>query len=323
MITLAIDRYDRHVPFFDGTVTLPPGLDLEVLQVGQETPLRDGRHRHEQMLNDGAFDAAEVSLSSYLAARAQGLPFTAVPVFPRRLFSHGQIFINTRAGIETPADLAGKTIGIQSFQTTLAVLAKGDLASDYGVPLDSIRWKLRNPDTVAVAYDGTFDIEMLPDGADLTQLLATGEVDALLYSRTPRPKDPALRDRVRRLFPDPRPEEAKYVARHGYWPAMHLIALKEDAAARHPELPMQLMAAFADAQRFADDYIREPSWTGLAWGKYTLEEEERAFAAPLWTSGIKANRANVERFVGYALDQRLIPRRLALDELFHPSVMGT
>ena len=35
-LTIALERYDRHFPFFDGTVTLPPGLDLKVLQVGQE-----------------------------------------------------------------------------------------------------------------------------------------------------------------------------------------------------------------------------------------------------------------------------------------------
>lgn len=323
MITLAIDRYDRHVPFFDGTVAVPPGLDLKVLQMGQETPLRDGRLRHERMLNKGEFDAAEVSLSSYLVARARGLPFTAIPVFPRRLFSHGQIFINADAEIRTPEDLAGKTIGIQSFQTTLAVLAKGDLAADYGVPLTSIGWRLRNPDTVAVDYNGAYDIELLPEGADLTALLAAGEVDALLYSRTPRPKDPALRDRVRRLFPDPRAEEARYVRRHGYWPIMHVIAVKTESVARHPDLPAQLMTAFEDAARFAADYLREPSWTGLAWAKYTLEDEERAFSVPLWTSGVAANRANLERFVGYACDQGIIARRLTIDELFDRSVLGT
>lgn len=59
---LALDRYDRHFPFFDGTVTLPSGLDLTVLQLGQESDLRDGRHRHKRMMNDAAFDAAGKSV---------------------------------------------------------------------------------------------------------------------------------------------------------------------------------------------------------------------------------------------------------------------
>ena len=111
MITLALDRYDRHLPFFDGTISLPEGLtELKVFQTGQHGALRDGEHRHERMLRDGEFDAAETSLASYIVARSRGLPFTAIPVFPRRLFSQGQIFVNARAGIETPADLAGRTV---------------------------------------------------------------------------------------------------------------------------------------------------------------------------------------------------------------------
>ena len=88
-IDLAIDRYDRHLPFFDGTLNLTDTPKIRVLQVGQTTTLRDGTDRHERMLQDGAFDAAETSLASYIAAKAQGLPFTAIPVFPRRLFSQG------------------------------------------------------------------------------------------------------------------------------------------------------------------------------------------------------------------------------------------
>ena len=55
MISLALDRYDRHLPFFDGTVLLPATLqNLRVYQVGQHGALRDGAHRHERMLR-GAY----------------------------------------------------------------------------------------------------------------------------------------------------------------------------------------------------------------------------------------------------------------------------
>ena len=66
MIELAIDRYDRHLPFFDGTVTFPRDTEIRILQVGQTTNLRDGTDRHERMLQQGAYDAAETSLASYI-----------------------------------------------------------------------------------------------------------------------------------------------------------------------------------------------------------------------------------------------------------------
>jgi 4,5-dihydroxyphthalate decarboxylase len=92
-ITIALSHYDRHVPFFDGTVK-PEGIDLNVLIVGQSDKQRDGEDRHERMLQKAEFDVAELSLSSYLMAKTRGMPFTAIPVFPRRLFSHSQMWIN-------------------------------------------------------------------------------------------------------------------------------------------------------------------------------------------------------------------------------------
>ena len=63
-----------------------------------------------------------------------------------------------------------------------------------------------------------------------------------------------------------------------------------------------------------------PDWSRLAWAKYTQEEEAQAFARPLWTTGLDANRDNLDRFIDYALDQRLIDRCMDSAELFHPSV---
>jgi 4,5-dihydroxyphthalate decarboxylase len=76
------------------------------------------------MLQRGEFDICEISLSSYLMAKSRDMPFTAVPVFPRRLFSQSQIWVNINAGIRTPKDLLGRKIGLNTFQTTLSVLAK-------------------------------------------------------------------------------------------------------------------------------------------------------------------------------------------------------
>ena len=322
MTTLALDRYDRHMPFFDGTVTLPPGLDLAVLQMGQSGSLRDGDRRHERMLTEGAFDAAETSLSSYVVAKGKGLPFTAIPVFPRRLFSQGQIYINAESGITGPADLAGRTIGLQSFQTTLAVLAKGDLATDYDVPLQSIKWRLHHNDTLATENSRGFDISVFEGDTNPATALAEGEIDALFYSRTPR-TEPALQGNISRMFEDPRAAEEEYARTHGFWPIMHIVALTEQAVAANPDLPRQLMDAFADASRIAAEYLHDPNWSQIMWAKYALDQEREAFQRSLWVSGVAANRANLERFVGYSFDQGLTDRKLTVEELFDPSVLDT
>ena len=48
-LTMALSHYDRHIPFFDGSVQAE-GVDLTVLQVGQSHPLPHGQDRHAEAL---------------------------------------------------------------------------------------------------------------------------------------------------------------------------------------------------------------------------------------------------------------------------------
>ncbi|MGE4220496.1 MAG: ABC transporter substrate-binding protein, partial [Alphaproteobacteria bacterium] len=147
-LTMALDLYDRHIPLFLGQVASPPGLHIEVLEVGMVPPRRHGVRRHARMLHGQEFDIAEVSLASYIMARAAGAPFTAVPVFPRRLFSQNHIFVAESSDIRTPQDLAGKRVAIWAFQVTMSVLARGDLARDYGVDWRDIVWMTQHPEEI-------------------------------------------------------------------------------------------------------------------------------------------------------------------------------
>jgi 4,5-dihydroxyphthalate decarboxylase len=197
-LTLALSHYDRHVPFFDGSVRLEE-IDLNVLIVGQSDRQRDGEDRHERMLQKGEFDVAELSLSSYLMAKSRGMRFTAIPVFPRRLFSLSQMWVNIEAHVERPIDLIGKKIGLHSFQNTLATLAKGDLQSEYAVPWREIHWLLSKKDNIAFEPEKGVKIDQLPHGVDAGDLLESGEISAMM---TPHPPKPVLRGstKIRRLF---------------------------------------------------------------------------------------------------------------------------
>jgi hypothetical protein len=80
-ITLALSVYDRHIPFFDGTVALEDA-ELQVLAVGEANSLRDGSKRHQRMLIDREFDACEVSLSSYIMPEAKDCLLPRYRFFP-------------------------------------------------------------------------------------------------------------------------------------------------------------------------------------------------------------------------------------------------
>ena len=113
-LSIALDRYDRHYPFFDGTVRGFHDIELEVFQVGQSQNWRDGDDRHARMLYGKEFDVAEFSMSSFLIAKSRGFPLVGIPVFPRRLFSQSQMWVHPDSDLWEPKQLKGKKIALSS-----------------------------------------------------------------------------------------------------------------------------------------------------------------------------------------------------------------
>ena len=286
-----------------------------MLEVGQSHPLKHGQDRHERMLQKGEFDVCELSLSSYLIAKSRGMPFTAIPVFPRRLFSLSQMWVNINAGIRTPQDLVGKKVGLSTFQTTLSVLAKGDLQTEYNVPWREIDWYISKDEAVPLKPMAGVKLQLLKRGQKIGAMLERGEIDALMV---PHPPEEALRGDgpVRRLFADPKAEETKYFRKNGYFPIMHVMAFKDEVLNKNPWLASSVTAAFDKAKAVCMEYYDDPNWSRFVWGRHLFEEERAAFGNDPWPHGIANNRANLERFVGYSLDQGLMEKRLTVEELF-------
>ena len=323
-LTIALDRYDRHLPIFDGSVGLLDGVALKPLEVGEALPRRDGLHRHRRMLHDVEFDICEMSLTSFIMAMSRDPdgPLIGVPVFPRRLFSMGNMFVNAKSGIETPGDLRGKRVGIHGWQVAMAVLAKGDLKLSYGVPWEEISWVCMNPENLPLKYPDDTPIERMPEGADIGELLVSGEIDAL-FSPLIRRSMLAAPTSYRRLFADPQAEEMAYFEKFRFYPIMHLIVVKRETAERIPGLCRALIEMFDDAKRRTWDYYDDSNYTLLAWGRNALETQREILGPDPWPSGVAANRRNLEQFIGYCRDQGLIESELAIECLFEPSELET
>ena len=192
-LTLAAGDYEIIRPLLRGKVEVD-GVELTIL-----TDM-DLATRHWRFLNNDEFDIAEVSGSSYLAARDNDLPFRAVPVFLHRRFRHGFMFINTSKGISKPADLRGRKIGVKTMMTTAVLWMRGILQHEYGVPLNSIEWVAEIEDDVKVALPADIKYSCLPDNKSVETMLAEGELDAVFHSDFVKPfvaRDP----RVARLSP--------------------------------------------------------------------------------------------------------------------------
>jgi 4,5-dihydroxyphthalate decarboxylase len=314
-LTIALERYDRHMPFFDGTVKPPVGITLKPLQVGQSSALRGGIGRHERMIHDKEFDVAEFSMSTYLMAKNRGVPMTAVPIFPRRLFSASQMFVHPDSNLWEPKDLIGKTVALSSFQTTLSLLAKGDLKFEYGVPWEDIHWCVTTGEKVKFTPKPGVKITPIAQDADLGELLETREIDAFFIPHPPHSVMSGKR-KARRLFKDTRAEELRYFRKTGYFPIMHVLAIRQDLADQEPSLPNALMDMYAQAKEISASYYEDPNWSRLAWGRHYFEDERQALGADPWPIGLKANYKNIERFIEYSHDQGLISERYAPERLF-------
>lgn len=319
-VSIALERYDRHIPFFMGLVEPPPGITLNALEVGMVPPRRDGVDRHKRMLVDLEFDMAEVSIASYIVARQRGVPLTAVPCIPRRLFSQNHIFVGSDSGITHPSHLAGKRVAVWAFQVTMSVLAKGDMQTEYGLPWREVIWVTQRPEEIA-SDAGADHIERMPEGRTGADMLLSGEVDAYI---DPHPPEEIFADpRVRRLFEDTPAECRRYFEKYGCYPIMHMLAIKDELVEEYPDMPRELMRMWDDAREQAYEFYVDHNYTVLPFGRYDYERNREAFPGNFWPSGVAANRANFEQFIGYMVDQELLPAPVSVDSLFHESVLDT
>ncbi len=157
---------------------------------------------------------------------------------------------------------------------------------------------------------------------EVARMLIDGKADAMIH---PHPPQSVLEmpDRVRPLFSDRKAEALRYFRKHGYYPIMHLLAVQRPLVEAHPWLPRALMQIWDDAKNQSRDFYEDPGYAYVAFARNELETQDVAMARDPWVSGIKANRANLERFVEYSHDQRLIERPVPVERLFHESTWDT
>jgi ABC-type nitrate/sulfonate/bicarbonate transport system substrate-binding protein len=318
-LSFACCRYDRMEAIREGFVTVE-GIDLNCIT------LRSGRDIFDRMGGGEEFDVAELSASEFISNHGAGdRRFVALPVFPSRVFRHGYIFINTRAGIRTAKDLEGKRVGLPLYTQTAALWVRGHLMHQFGVDLDRIRWVQGAVEDTgthgkphAPALLRPVSIEQNESGASLATLLARGEIDALIGSRKPEilGRDPG----IARLFPNYRALERELYERTKIFPIMHLIAIRRELHEQHRWLATSLYKAFVESKRRARGRMRYAGSlsTMLPWLQSEIEEIDEVFGGDPWPYGIEPNRSTLEALVQYMAEQHFIPRVVPIGDLFVP-----
>jgi 4,5-dihydroxyphthalate decarboxylase len=311
-LTLATGDYESIRALKEGTVQAD-GIELTVL-----TDMNSAV-RHWRMLRNREFDAAELSMSNYLMAKYVGLPFVAIPVFLHRRFRHGFIFLNSAKGIVKPADLIGKKVGLRNFQATANLWIRGILEHEFSVPHRSIEWFKQDDEEVDWPPPTDLKIQRIAPGKSVEKMLVDGELDALIHPELIQPildKD----KRVTRLFPNYRDLEMDYYKRTGIFPIMHTTAIKQEIVDKYPWVPINLMQAFEASKKAAYKRMENPRIVQLAWFRSFVEEQEEVLGPDPWVYGLgEVNTMVLETLMQYSIEQGLIGRKMALDELFVPT----
>lgn len=320
-ITLACWDYDRTSALANGLIR-PDGIDLNFLSLSpEETFFRMLRH-HE-------FEAAEMSLSSYVVSLFQQDPqFIAIPVFPSRMFRHSCIFVSARSGVREPRDLIGKRVGNPEYQMTAVVWIRGILSDEYGVASSAVEYWTGGEEQPGreekIRLDLPPEFKVKPIGANqtLSQMLADGELDALYTARIPstylaRPRD------VKRLFENYGEIERAYYGKTGIFPIMHTVVIRRDVYRSNPWIAQSLHKAFVEAQKRLYEDLRQTAVSKfmLPWLQSQIDEVIHEMGQDWWPYGFSQNRHVLETFLRYHHEQGLSKRKLHPEDLFAPETL--
>jgi 4,5-dihydroxyphthalate decarboxylase len=314
-ITIATWDYDRVRALIDGRVQVE-GCDVNYITMPVE-------ELFERAFFHGEFEVAEIGFSPFLIALSRGpTPYVALPVFLSRMFRHSAVYIRSDRGIEGPADLRGKRIGVPEYQMSAVMWFRGYLQDEFGIAAKDINWVqagLENPgrrDKFPLNLPEGFPLTSVND-ASLSTMLAEGKLDGVMSARRPscfvngHPQ-------IRRLFPDYRTVEQDYFRRTGIFPIMHALGIRRDLYENNRWLAASLSKAFLQAKRLADAELAETTALkiGLPWVTAEYEATIDAMGADFWSYGVEANRKTLSTMARYSYEQGLAVRLLSVEEMF-------
>jgi 4,5-dihydroxyphthalate decarboxylase len=278
-------------------------------------------------LRHAEFDICELSLSSFTVKTAQGGgPYVGVPAFVSRAFRHTSIYVRTDR-VKNPEDLKGKKVGVPEYQLTANVWARAILEDDFGVRPSDIEWvrggieHAARPEKIAFKLPPDLRMRDAPEGKTISELLAEGQIDGFIAPRAPA----VTSSNIGWLFPDPMAAAKDYYKRTGIFPIMHLIGVRRTLAEKHPWLPAAVLKAFEQSKKIALEQLTDVSATKvtLPFVEEQLKAARELMGEDFWPYGVEANRKTLNSFLHHHHAQGISPRRVEVEELFHPATLET
>ena len=324
-LSMAGYRFDRTKALIDGRVKIE-GCDIQFKESGI------GDVNTNVFSGPQSLDVTEIGLHPFMLAYANDnfRDYTLLPIFPLRLFRHKSVFIRTDRGINKPEDLRGKKIATAGYSSTSLTWIRGIFEEEYGLKPEDLEWIISSKDSSAKdagkvskqenIFPKGVSISMGPAGKDESDLLESGEVDALFHAGEPRAYMEG-HPKVGRLFVDYRSTERAYFAKTGIFPIMHAVAIKKSLIKENPWLVEAVFKAYSQSKQQAYDYMAKAAWLRdlLPWFGQEFEETRALMGKNYYSYGIEPNRKTLETLFRYSHQQGLCSRELTIEELFSPT----
>lgn len=259
-------------------------------------PTKNVSRGFPMLLRDQAFDFSELSLMTYLQARAAGLPFVLLPAVIFGRFQHNTIWYRADLGTLTPKDLEGLRVGVRAYTVTTVIWARGILQNEHDLDPGKVTWVVNESSHLPGFKDPANVVFNDLKGRSLEQSLLDGDVDAAILNGPP--KDATG---LKPLFADPDSAARAWHQKTGVISINHLAVVSTELSQTRPAIVRELFDMLKRARDKAP-------------GKH-LGVETTVF-------GLEANRKNIELGLAYAFQQGVIPRRLSVDELFDETTAG-
>lgn len=289
----------------DGSVR-PQGYELDF----EEVPVLIDAFR--RMVRGLDYDVCEMALTTYACARAHGKRFTALPIFLVRAFHHGAILVNTDAGIKHPKDLEGRSLGVnRGWTVTTGLWARSILQHQYGVDLTRIHWVLSGDEHVA-EYRPPGYVRPIAPGRKMADLVVTGELSGAIGVEINAPN-------VKPLIPLAAQAGLDALRARGHYPINHLVVVKDEVLKAHPDLAPALFEAFAESKRRYVARLRAGSITQPTPADEVHRRVMEATGADPLPYGLEPNRRMLEEALASAVEQGILDRAPALEDLFPAS----
>lgn len=316
-ITFPEMRYDITMPFFEGRVKID-GVKLKPAKTSSMI------FADNPELREGNFGLCDLNLGYFLPAIDAGWQLIGLPVFSKRKPVYPYIFCRADAGIRTPKDLEGKTIGTRQYRTAISVWVRGLLKHRHGVDISNMHWQAQIKE-VFPNYDRTTKIDYIAGDKNAVDRLLDGEVDAIVTDISDAKLAAALETspKVKRLFPNYVEEDEKLYRETGIFTPVHIIVMSKKLDRERPDLAAKLYAAFEQAKKTAtNDILSERGGFSVVYLRERLKEQFEKWGDP-WKYGIKANRGTIDAFVRYNHEEGMTRSPLSDKEIFAAGTLET